>query len=344
MLQNFNLRGGLSGACLVAMLSGCAGSPLSTPPAPSIGATQARTHRPLDFSWTDPTASGQDLLYITNGEDAYVYTYPQGHLVGTLTGFFAALGECVDSAGDVFITTLANKYDNSGIIYEYAHGGTEPIADLDDPAGGYGCAIDPTSGNLAVANMADSNNPYGHYGDVAVYADAQGDPTMYYSSEFVSFGLCAYDSKGNLYLSATNGEYGDQDQFVRLAAGRSSFEQISLNATLYSSGGPPSVQWDGRYMTVSSTAYREPAYLYRLHITGDSATVVGTTTLSSRKNTFKSGQIWIQGKRVLGADFFKGKGGVDSWSYPNAGKPRTIIADMTNFAPFGIAVSPAARQ
>jgi hypothetical protein len=291
----------------------------------------------------DPTASGQDLLYVTSGDYVLVYTYPQGHLVGTLTGFTSPLGECVDSASDVFIVTLANKYGSSGIVYEYAHGGTQPIATLNDPAGGYGCAIDPTSGNLAVANMADSKNPYGDYGDVAVYANAQGDPTMYYSSEFVSFGLCGYDAKGNLYLSTF--QYGSQSQIVRLPADSGKFELISLKVTLYNWSALPSVQRDGKYMTVSSSPPREPVYVYRLRISGEKATVVGTTTLSSKKNGEKSGQIWIQGKRVLGAAyFFRGKGGVDSWSYPDAGEPRTIVPRTVRFAPFGIAVSPATSR
>jgi hypothetical protein len=293
----------------------------------------------------DPTPSGQTLLYVTDGEDAYVYTYPQGRRVGTLTGFVSALGECVDSAGDVFIVTLANQSGSSGIIYEYAHGGTQPIATLNDPAGGYGCAIDPGSGNLAVANMADSNNPYGDYGDVAVYADAQGNAKMYYSTVYDGFGLCGYDASGNLYLSAPSFQYGDQSQLVRLSANSSDFEQISLAVKLYNWGASPSVQWDGKHMTVSSAVEREPVYLYRLRISGDSARVVGTTTLSSKKNVLKSGQIWIQGKHVLGADYFRGgEGGVDSWPYPNARQPRSIVANKSNLFPFGMAVSPAASQ
>jgi hypothetical protein len=344
MLRSFNVRCGLIGLCLGAMLAGCGSSSLSAPA--SIGAvSQSRPHQLSGRSWMDPTASGQDLLYITNGEDAYVYTYPQGRRVGKLPGFVSALGECVDSAGDVFVVTLANQSGSSGIIYEYAHGGTQPIATLNDPAGGYGCAIDPASGNLAVANMADSNNPYGDYGDVAVYADAQGNPTMYYSTVYGGFGLCGYDTSGNLYLSAPSFQYGDRSQLVRLPADSSNFEQVSLAVKLYNWGASPSVQWDGKHMTVSSAVERQPVYLYRLRISGDSATVVGTTTLSSKKNVLKSGQIWIQGKRVLGADYFRGgKGGIDSWSYPNAGQPQSIVANKSNLFPFGIAVTLAASR
>jgi WD40 repeat protein len=336
MFQSFNFRWGLTGACLVAMLVGCGGSPLSATPTPAGAGLQAPADQPPGRSRLDSTNSGQDLLYVNDGDEyVYVYTYPQGHLIDTLTGFIFPLGECVDSAGDVFVVTQGNKYDNSGIIYEYAHGGTSPIVTLSDPNPAFGCGVDPQSGNLAVAGRG-----------VAIYKHASGEPVIYGGSE--GFYFCGYDRKGNLYASTTNGRYGDQEQLVRLAKGSSTFEQITLSVTLYANGNfPSSVQWDGKYMTVSSTSegivggHDGPVYLYRLRISGDNATVVGTTTLSSRKNNFKSGQTWIQDNHVLGADFFRGRGGVDLWSYPNAGEPRGIIPDKTNLAPFGIAVSPA---
>jgi hypothetical protein len=343
MFQKFSFRHGLTSVSLGAMLAGCGGSPPSVPPASTGAVPQARTHQPPARSWMASTAPGRSLLYVTNGEDVYVYTYPQGDLVGTLTGFISALGECVDSAGDVFIVSLADLSGSSSIIYEYAHGGTNPIATLHDPAPAFGCAIDPTSGNLAVAGGYRSG--LSTYGDVAIYPNAQGNPSMYYSSTLPPFRLCGYDPKGNLYLSADT-VYLDQDQLVRLPSGSGAFEQISLNHRLYvGSSAPSSVQWDGKYMTASSSVSRQPVYLYRLRISGDNAKVIGTTTLSSKRNTLKSGQIWIQGNRALGADFNgKASGGVDSWSYPNAGRPRPVVPHTANLFPFGITVSTAAPQ
>lgn len=340
MPQGFNLRSSLVGVCLCALFAGCGGSQLAT--STSSIAAVPKSRASVTHSWMDRTASEHSLLYVSSGNDVYVYTYPEGHFVGTLTGFISPLGECVDSAGDVFIVTLANESASSSIIYEYAHGGTQPISTLNDPAGAEGCVIDPISGNLAVANGADPNNPYGDYGDVAVYPDAQGKPTMYYSSEF-GFQLCGYDIKGNLYVSAINGSHA-KEQLVRLAKGTSTFKQISLNVTIYTQGMVPSVQWDGKHMTVSSALAKKPVYVYRLRISGDSGVVVGTTTLSSKKNTLKSGQIWIQGNDVLRADYFIGKGGIDSWSYPKAAQPRTIVGNKAYLSPFGIAVSSAASQ
>jgi hypothetical protein len=318
------------------MLTGCGGSqpPIRVPGAmPQTSAIAARADR--GKSWMDRAAYRQDLLYVVSyaNNDVNVYTYPQGHRVGTLTGFITPLGECVDPAGDVFIAAAANQERTSGIIYEYAHGGTSPVAMLKDANPAFGCAVDPQSGNLAVTG-----------GGVAVYTHASGQPVLYDSSQPTYF--CGYDNEGNLYVSDTT-ERGPE-QLVKLAKGSSTLEPISLDVSLYGTVLiPPSVQWDGKHMTVSSAAqkvevgYDGPISLYRLHISGDSATVIGTTTLSSKKNVRRTGQILIQGKRVLGSDYYRHSGGVDSWSYPNAGKPRSIVLNRGEVDPFGIVVSPA---
>jgi hypothetical protein len=78
-------------------------------------------------SWMEASAKSGQLLYISDytASNVTVYRYPAGALVGTLTGFDAPQGECVDSSGNVWIT-------NSGTsqLFEYAHGGTSPIATL----------------------------------------------------------------------------------------------------------------------------------------------------------------------------------------------------------------------
>src|SRR5262249_47577682 len=141
-----------------AILAGCGGSqpPIAAPGAmPQTSAIA--THAAGRKSWILPEAKKRKLLYVADAQtaDVYVYEYPNGKLVGTLTGFQEAQGECADAKGDVFIT-VPSPYSASSEILEYAHGGTEPIATFSDP--GYGeepwsCAVDPTTGNLAVTNV-----------------------------------------------------------------------------------------------------------------------------------------------------------------------------------------------
>ncbi|MGC2407480.1 MAG: hypothetical protein WA431_13815 [Candidatus Cybelea sp.] len=268
-----------------------------------------------------PGTSGQDLLYVAAwpGHGAvYVYSYPKSHLVGTLTGFYMPFGECSDSSGDVFVVALANSSSRSSTIYEYAHGGTSPIATLSDPDFAWGCAVDPLTGNLAVSGGI----------SVAIYQHASGAPTIYSNSEFHFF-YCGYDDRGNLYLSSNDYRYADRAQLVRLASGSNQFEQVDLSRKVYTGQVLPSVQWDGNHMTISSDIGREPISIYRLRISGSAGTVVGTTTIRSQKNVY-SGQMWIQGSTFLGAGNDPGDRGQKFffWRYPKGGAPYRTIRNL----------------
>ncbi len=301
-----------------AVLSGCISH--ATPAAGGPQGAMPSLAERAPGSWMERNASSQSLLYVAAGlvvdsysGDVYVYTYPDGHLVGTLTGFSQPYGECTDSAGDVFVVTSSSS---SHTIYEYAHGGTSPVATLSDPVAAFGCAVDPTTGNLAASGDG-----------VAIFKDASGSPKMYYSSNS-GFYYCGYDNKGNLYLSAPSQYNGDQAQLVRLAAGSSEFEQIAFNEKIYTYTLLPSVQWDGKYVTVTSYPNRKPVLIYRLRISGSSATVAGTTEVSSSKNHY-NGQTWIQGGTIVGTGYAK-RGYEDAflWRYPAGGVPRRQIKNV----------------
>lgn len=280
----------------------------------------------------DPAALRDNLLYVAAIYDGavYVYTYPKGHLVGTLRGFYEPFGECTDAAGDVFVVTLASASSTSSTIYEYAHGSTAPIATLDDPSFATGCAVDPQTGDLAASGEA-----------VAIFQHASGNATLYTSSEF-GFYFCGYDDWGNLYLSATNHKYGNQAQLVRLAKGSDEFDQISVKPTLYMGNTVPSVQWDGKHMAISSDVSREPITVYRLRISGNKATVIGSATLSSTKNYYE-GQLWIARKTIVGMGGAKGsKTSAFSWPYPTGGVPGSAIKVAGHhLTVWGVAVSPS---
>ena len=333
----------LSISLAAAVLAACGGS--SQPPIGAPGAMPQSSaitqHADRGGSWMLPEAKSGDLLYIAstpifpNGA-VYVYTYPQGKLVGTLTGFAEPFGECTDSAGDVFIVASSStSSSSSSTIYEYAHGGTSPIATLTDPVAALGCAVDSTTGNLAASGDG-----------VAIFQHASGNPTIYHSSEF-HFYYCGYDNKGNLYLSGTNGHYGDQAELIRLASGSSEFEQINLNEKIYTNTLLPSVQWDGKHMTITSYPDRKPLLIYRLHISGSIATIVGTTEVSSSKNNYH-GQTRIQGDTIVGTGYAKrGNENAFFWRYPSGGAARREIqkiGNVRNPEVSGVTVSVARSQ
>lgn len=296
------------------------------------------------------SSSGQDLLYVGDWatNEVGVYTYPQGQLVGTLPSVTYPMGECVDSSGDVFVVWPGGtNYQPTSVIDEYEHGGTTPIATLYDPTRAFGCAIDPTTGNLAAVGVYLVQSG-AEYGAVAIFNKAAGNPKMYYAEGFEPFLLCGYDSTGNLLMSEYSPTSAGENVLMRLAKRSSKFQQISLDKTLYAAdGNPSSVQWDGKYMTVSSQSpEREigPSYLYRLHFSGSKATTIGTTILASPRNRRRSGQIYIYGSRVLGSDYRHDEGGVDSWAYPNATKSQKLVPNVSGFDPYGIVISPGATR
>ena len=101
-------------------------------------------------SWMLPEAKRRDLLYLTSPYRVTIYTFPPAHKVGKLSIPSELLyGECTDAVGDVFIVDA-----NYG-AYEYPHGGTTMVASIQNPLpNSHGCAIDPVTGNLAIADPA----------------------------------------------------------------------------------------------------------------------------------------------------------------------------------------------
>ena len=103
---------------------------------------------------------------------------------------------CVDKKGDVWVVN-----NSSASLVEYKHGGKTPIATLYGISFPIGCSVDPTTGDLAVANYG--NGSYGG-GDVSIFAHAKGTPKVYTDSQIPHFNFCGYDPKGNLYADGTD--------------------------------------------------------------------------------------------------------------------------------------------
>ena len=121
---------------LAAVLTGCSASQ---------SGVQAGGVGPVSLARPSAPSS---LLYITDvgTNSVYVYSYPDGTLVDTLTGFNSPVRDCSDRLGNVYITNTESEE-----VLKFAHGGDEPIATFDDR--GYlpwDCSVDPSSGALAV--------------------------------------------------------------------------------------------------------------------------------------------------------------------------------------------------
>lgn len=308
---------------IVVGLTGCAG--VSTRPTGGPGyALPAASKLPVNGrgSWMLSNAKKKDLLYIADSfpygsNDVFVYTYPKGKLVGTLTGFNEPSGECVDKKGNVFIANFGESE-----ILEYAHGGTSAIKTLND-SGYYplGCSVDPTTGNLAVTNRLSTSFTAGN---VVIYPNASGTPASYTAPNFYYYEYCGYDKAGNLYIDGTT--KGSALEYAELPSGAGTFSSLTLNQEI---GFPGAVQWHGSYLAIGD---QSAAVIYEFSISGSQGTKMGSTPLTGSKDVV---QFWIQGKRVIGPD--AGLKDVGYYKYPSGGSPTKTIKGLGE--PVGATIS-----
>jgi hypothetical protein len=297
------------------MLAGCsAGSQSPAIPSQAVQQTRARP-------WMLPEAKRSGLLYVAEETGSVdVFSYPKGTLEGTLTGISEPQGECVDKNGDVFVTTFAAQE-----ILEYAHGGTSPIATLQNP-GEYmeGCSVDLKSGTLAAINFEPTSGSGN--GGVSLYANASGSPTVLSDPNLLLGYQLGYDDKGNLFLDGVDASR--QFEFAELPKGSSSFKQISVKVSIATPGG---VQWDGKYVAVGDAT---GGTVYRIN--GAHGQVKGTVTLSDSDGIF---QFFIDGKTFIGPNVYSST--AMFWSYPAGGSPTKTLTGLSD--PFGAVVSRAKK-
>lgn len=305
--------------------------------------------------------SGQDLIYASNNAgilgQVQFYTM-DGTQAGMICCFDKPSGLCSDKSGNVFIVAAKDASLTSSRIYKVRHGSTKITSALDDPGYGHGCGVDPASGDLAVANVSDTSNPH-KYGDVAIFARAKGKPTIYQSSAFSNFWFCGYDDQKNLYVSAFPvGGQPEDASLLRLNEGNGSFDVINLIVQLKAEPGhfQPSVQWDGKHITVSSATNfttrgiqpdspESAIDVYRLRVSGSHGTIVTTTTLNSgHPKQHIWAQTWIYKDVILGHYILNGSH-VAVWPYPQGGAPKQsfVISDWAEGLTVSVAPSSGLR-
>jgi hypothetical protein len=304
----------LAGLAFAAMLAGCGGS---QPPVEAPGATpqsvRIATHADRSGSWMLPEGTIEDLIYVSARRPqrgVVVLSYPKLQKVGQLQSV-GGYGLCADSSGNVFIPSYNN---GTAAIYEYAHGGTSPVAELNEPSSSFpvGCAIDPTTGNLAVTN--DGGSSARCTGPIDIFPAAQAPPTVVCTNGVFDqslVGYCGYDDIGDLFV---DGEYGNfKFAFAELHGGSSALEPVALRQRFRRA---EQVQWDGKHMTIEEGVFPK---IYELKITGTTAKVVATTSFTLPHNAAQS---WIQRQKVfLAFGTLGGASKVGFWKYPAGGDP-----------------------
>lgn len=301
----------------VIMLSGCSGSETAGTGAPQLLPPNARARADASRSWVAPEAAGENLLYVSNDAGSvFMFSYPAGKLVGTLTGFDGPSGLCSDAKGNVFVTDTGLQQ-----VIEYPHGSKKPLATLTDM--GYypnGCAVDPSTGDLAVANFAKS--PSIGPGSIAIFKGAKGTPTNYSDPAFGEYFFCGYDDKGNLFVDGVNVGTTDSE-FAELPNGAKSFTNIKLKRQI---GYPGAVAWDGKQLALEDTSVDT---VYRIKVAGSTGTIVGATRFKDSRSDLIA-QFSIVGHTIV-VPFGTLRRAVRSigfWPYPAGGSPTKVIRNL----------------
>jgi hypothetical protein len=234
------------------------------------------------------------------------FDYPKGDAsIGTISGVTDASGMCTNVLYGVGKKDFWVSAAGSDELDEFAFGGTSPIKTLSESTGEpAGCAIDPGTGNLAVAILG--------AGDVVIFANATGSGTTY-SDGLESTYFDGYDAKGNLYVDGLNSS--DAFALLELPKGSSTFETLTLSNTVLA---PGQVQWDGKYITVDDQSGKS---IYGYTCSGTSCTLKETVSLSGSGDCV---QTWIAKGLVFCPDATNGEGYV--YKYPAGG---SFIATLT---------------
>jgi len=287
------------------------------------------------MDWVSAGQKKHDLLYVSNVKDGLVNVYDYQHrtLVGILTGFTSPRGECANAAGDVYITDAF-----AGTITEYEHGGKKPLQVLaDDYYEPLSCAVDHTTGNLAVANSSTYSN---EGGNLAIYPGGTGKPVFYGppSGGAIQFGGCAYDDHGNLFTSAgASTTYQAFYYYYYLPKKSTQLRLISISAPGSSQVAGTVAFWDGQYWVVVSDNK-----LYRYSI-GTKAHYIDAVVLSGAYSLYGQLSIYQKhwkslGSKVVGAAGNQSQDVVAYWDYPAGGDPIATITKPLDEA-WGITIS-----
>ncbi|HEY6487170.1 MAG TPA: hypothetical protein VIX83_12370 [Candidatus Cybelea sp.] len=300
---------------VAASLAGCAGAQTGRS---LIGSATS----PLVNSgfWIRPEAKLKNLIYVSlpalNSVD--VFEYPSGALVGELNGLDDPQGLCADAHGNVWIANADNGRGN-GYLVEYAHGGSDPIATLQDPQNApEGCSVDISSGNLAVANVPAGSEP-----NIAVYPKATGAPAYYSTAGIVKqVQTIAYDGFGDLYFADW------KDHFGWLRAGGSQTMKFSLRPAPKTNGA---IQWDGLELAVLANP-KTPYAIWRYNVKGNPAERSGIVQL---KGAQWVSQFWISKGALAAAS----RPGVWLFNYPSGGPSNYLIKQP--LGAYGVTISNA---
>ncbi|MGC2633098.1 MAG: hypothetical protein WA215_02685 [Candidatus Cybelea sp.] len=322
----------VSSSVAVALLAGCGGSqsPIGAPgamPQTSAIATYAGRGK----SWILKRATAGDLLYVSSKRRAEVdiLSYPQGKSVGELPIYPGTItGLCSDPAGNVWVAT---SVEGQITMYKYAHGGTSPIATLNVPGDlGQDCAVDPSSGNLAVSHDA-------YF--VSVFPSASGNPETFNDEPIGTIFSLVYDEHSNLVIYGSGFTFSSEEVGL-LSSGGTSFTNFKFNEK----AKPLTFAlWKGNYLLLSgihkAKGTSSPETMWKVSVQASGLKVAGTKTLNSRGDDGFGQYACLVGSALLQSD--RNGRFVNLYDYVTGGKPKRTIGNVGGGVPTAVAISVA---
>jgi hypothetical protein len=324
-------------AALTLALTACSSQPalqpIGQPPAPVVvpSADVGPPQPDRGASWLSAKAGDSGpLLYVTDlyNFDVDIYSVGSLKLVGKLTGFVEPEGECSDAHGDVWVAVTGDE-----VIEEFKPGVKTPIATLHDPLGyPASCAVDATTGNLAVANVFGNSGS----GGILVYKNARGTPAFYANPNQFYYYFDGYDAHGNLYASGTT----SKSTYLLSALGLGKKAMVSLSIRGASLHFPGTVLWNGSTLVLGDQQCDggTSSCLYEGSLSGTTVSVSKKIPLTGSCDV---AQLVLQGKQLFGGDYeycTRVKSSrVSRWAYPAGGQPLQSVSG--NYDPVGAAVT-----
>jgi DNA-binding beta-propeller fold protein YncE len=326
-MRFFLVKWSIAGAASISLLSACSASQAQIVPARDGSAATSRVKAPAVLA--DGSDSSGKILFVNDGANNTIarFTYPAGKYLGQITGLVEPRGLCSDAKGDVWVTDTG-----SSTIEKYSHNGRHIGTLHDDGFEPYSCAVDPQSGNLAVANIL--SNSAGS-GNVAIFTNASGKPAFYPGDIHFAFYVAYARSGGTLYVDGLDAL--ETFQYASFANG--TFKSIPIQGVTVKFPGPLAPADMGNAIDVADQQSTPPT-IYRVDRSGR---LKGSTELHCSNTSGSCGleAMIIEGHHVLVDALGPG---VEGFKYPTGGDVVMTIGAGQLSQPYGLAMSPGPSE
>jgi len=267
-----------------------------------------------------PDRKSKKYEYIINdyGSYASMFNYPAStQMVGQING--AGGQGCTNVLYGYGKKIIWNAGRTNDVITEYKVPSNQVIKTLSLPyTFTSSCAMN-TSGDIAIGILL--SNSYGPAGQVVIFKNATGTPTVY-NTPLAREYFDGYDPSGNLFADGFDLDYN----FALVELPKGSTKAVTIK-TSNSPEFPGSVQWDGTYLSVFDQLTSET---YQYTVSGTTATLKNTVQFNGAADC---AQTWIVKGLLYCGD--AGNDGAEVYNYPAGGSPLATFSGNFDF-PLGV--------